>query len=194
MIKLKDPSYKKTILKDVKLLKPKRYFDERGFFEEIYNQNRYEQLGINFIFVQDNHSKSIHKQTLRGLHFQSFPKAQAKLISCIKGRIFDVAVDIRLGSPTYGKWVSYELSAENGYKLFIPIGFAHGFLTLQENSEIIYKCSDYYDPKSEGVLLWNDPNLGINWPKTKNITINQRDSSAPLLKNLNSPFTWDEKR
>ena len=136
---------------------PTRHYDDRGFFSELYKYNTYFENNITSKFVQENHSFSLQSGTLRGLHFQAPPFSQAKLIRCGQGSIYDVAVDIRLGSPYYGKWFGYKLTAENGHQLFVPDGFAHGFITLETNSEIIYKCSEYYDPKSEGALFWNDP-------------------------------------
>ena len=143
------------------------------------------------MFVQDNHSVSAAVGTVRGLHFQAPPHAQAKLVRCGRGAIFDVAVDIRRGSPTYGHWVGYTLSAENGAQLYIPAGFAHGFATLEPNSEIIYKCSDYYAPETEGALRWDDPEIGIDWPVTGNAILSEKDTAAPLLADLDSPFTWE---
>ena len=145
-------------------------------------------MDIECDFVQDNHSFSKKKNTLRGLHFQSPPYAQAKLVRCGRGAIFDVAVDIRKGSPTFGHWQGYELTAENGEQLYLPIGFAHGFLTLKPYSEIIYKCSDYYAPECEGSVLWSDPDIGINWPRLKDPILSVKDENAPLFKNIDSPF------
>ena len=128
------------MIETLKCIKPSRHEDHRGFFAETYNRRKYLDLGIELEFVQDNHSISKDAGTLRGLHFQSPPNAQAKLVRCGRGAIFDVAVDIRRGSPTYGEWKGYELTAENGYQLFVPVGFAHGYITLKPNSEIVYKC------------------------------------------------------
>ncbi|RYF21683.1 MAG: dTDP-4-dehydrorhamnose 3,5-epimerase, partial [Oxalobacteraceae bacterium] len=130
----------------VQLIRPKRFGDARGWFTEVYSVPAFAALGITCTFVQDNHSLSIPAYTLRGLHFQTPPRGQDKLVRCIRGRIFDVAVDVRNGSPTYGQWVGAELSAENGHQLFIPIGFAHGFVTLEPDCEVTYKCSDIYAP------------------------------------------------
>ena len=149
---------------DLLLLSPKRHSDERGYFAETYSREKYSEFGVYEEFVQDNHSFSPEVGTIRGLHFQAPPHAQAKLVRCGRGAIFDVAVDMRRGSPTYGQWEGHELTAENGHQLFVPIGFAHGFVTLEPNSEIVYKCSDYYAPESEGAVLWNDPEIGIEWP------------------------------
>ena len=146
----------------VRLIKPTRIVDHRGYFAELHNYRDYSSMGIDVKFVQDNHSVSYEVFTLRGLHFQAPPRAQAKLVRCGRGAIFDVAVDIRRGSPNYGHWRGYELTAENGEQLYIPVGFAHGFVTLEPDSEIVYKCSDYYAPETEGAILWNDPDIGID--------------------------------
>ena len=178
-----------TALAGVILLRPRRFGDHRGFFAESYSQRGYAGLGIDARFVQDNHSLSTVPGTIRGLHFQAPPNAQAKLVRCGRGSIFDVAVDVRCGSPTYGQWVGYILSAENGKQLFIPEGFAHGFATLEPDSEIIYKCSDYYEPKSEGALRWDDPDIGIDWPLADAPVLSAKDATAPLLSEFSSPFT-----
>ena len=175
-----------------KLIYTKRHGDHRGFFAETYSRRKYSELGIEDEFVQDNHSLSREVGTLRGLHFQSPPRAQAKLVRCGRGAIFDVAVDIRRGSPTYGQWEGYELTAENGHQLYIPVGFAHGFVTLEPDSEIVYKCSDYYAPETEGAILWNDPDIGINWPTEAEPILSEKDSVAPLISELESPFIFGE--
>lgn len=175
----------------VKLLKPRRFGDHRGFFAETYSCRVYTEKGIKAEFVQDNHSLSAAVGTVRGLHFQAPPHAQAKLVRCGRGAIFDVAVDIRRGSPTYGRWAGYTLSAENGAQLYIPAGFAHGFATLMPDSEIIYKCSDYYAPETEGSLRWDDPDIGIKWPLTSAPVLSGKDAAAPLLAGFNSPFTFE---
>ncbi len=177
-------------LKLLTLIKPSRHEDHRGFFAEIYNQKKYKELGLMDIFVQDNHSISLKAGTLRGLHFQAPPFAQSKLVRCGYGSIFDVAVDIRQGSPTYGHWESCNLSFINGYQLYIPVGFAHGFITLEPNSEIVYKCSDYYSPESEHTIMWNDPDIGIDWPNEFNPILSQKDKMASFIKDLNSPFIF----
>ena len=141
--------------------------------------------------VQDNHSVSATVGTVRGLHFQAPPNAQAKLVRCGRGAIFDVAVDIRIGSPTYGDWAGYELSAVNGAQLYIPSGFAHGFVTLEPDSEIVYKCSDYYAPDTEGSLRWDDPDIGIEWPLTAQPVLSEKDAKAPSLADFDSPFTFE---
>lgn len=173
-------------------IKPTRHGDNRGFFAETYSRKKYSEFGIDIEFVQDNHSLSREIGTLRGLHFQAPPHAQAKLVRCGLGAIFDVAVDIRRGSPTYGHWEGYELTAENGHQLYVPAGFAHGFVTLEPNSEIVYKCSEYYAPETEGALRWNDPKIGINWPADSDPILSDKDAVAPLLADLKSPFVFGE--
>lgn len=174
------------------LIVTRRFSDQRGFFAETYSRQKYLGMGIDVEFVQDNHSLSHSVGTLRGLHFQAPPHAQGKLVRCGRGAIFDVAVDIRRGSPTYGQWVGYELSAENGHQLYVPIGFAHGFVTLDPDSEIVYKCSDYYMPETEGALRWDDPDVGIEWPLQSNPILSEKDALAPLLKEFESPFIFGE--
>ncbi len=185
----------------VQLIRPKRFGDSRGWFTEVYSAPAFERLGISCTFAQDNHSLSVPAFTLRGLHFQTPPRAQDKLVRCIRGRIFDVAVDVRKGSPTYGKWVGAELSAENGHQLFIPVGFAHGFVTLEPDCEVSYKCSDTYAPEQDGGIRWNDPELaeldgsggGISWPMPAGITpeLSPKDQGQPLLADFDSPFSYD---
>jgi dTDP-4-dehydrorhamnose 3,5-epimerase len=176
----------------LQLIKLKRHGDRRGFFSETYSRNKYSKLGIDVEFVQDNHSLSREVGTLRGLHFQAPLHAQAKLVRCGRGAIFDVAVDIRRGSPTYGQWKGFELTAQNGEQLYIPVGFAHGFVTLEPDSEIVYKCSDYYAPETEGSVLWNDPDIGIDWPTVAEPILSDKDAVAPLLSDLESPFIFGE--
>lgn len=162
---------------DVILLEPKVFTDERGMFFEAYNQKTLDiLLGNKLNFVQDNHSKSVHN-VLRGLHMQIAPKAQAKIIRVIHGEIYDVAVDLRPNSTTFGKWVCEILSAENKKQLFIPAGFAHGFLTLSNSAEIIYKTNEFYSPEHEYNIIWNDPNLNIQWP-CKEPLLSPKDSAA----------------
>ena len=177
---------------DLLLLRPKWYNDDRGRFSEIYSRKRYLDYGIECEFSQDNHSISKRAGTIRGLHFQAPPYAQAKLVRCGRGALFDVAVDIRRGSPTYGQWKAYELTAENGEQLYIPVGFAHGFVTLESDSEIVYKCSDYYAPETEGAILWNDPDIGINWPTKADPILSDKDAVAPLFSDVESPFIFGE--
>ncbi len=177
----------------VKLIKPKRFTDDRGWFAEVYNQKSFSDLGITVNFVQDNHSLSKPIGTIRGLHFQAPPRGQDKLVRCIRGRILDVAVDLRKGSPTYGHHVAVELSEENGWQLFIPIGFGHGFATLEPNCEITYKVSDTYAPECDGGIAWNDPTLKINWqlPQGTAPTLSVKDAALPFLKDFDSPFVYD---
>ncbi|MDC1467878.1 dTDP-4-dehydrorhamnose 3,5-epimerase [Planktomarina temperata] len=174
----------------LKLIIPQRFGDHRGYFGETYSRRRYEELGINSEFIQDNHSLSHAIGTLRGLHFQAPPYAQGKLVRCGRGAIFDVAVDIRKGSPTYGHWEGYELTAENGYQLYVPVGFAHGFVTLETDSEIIYKCTDYYAPEAEGAVLWDS--CCINWPLSSDPILSDKDQVAPALSHFDSPFVYGE--
>jgi dTDP-4-dehydrorhamnose 3,5-epimerase len=181
-----------TMKTEVKLIKPMRYSDHRGFFAETYNRKFCSKVGIDTVFVQDNHSFSKGTGTLRGLHFQAPPYAQGKLVRCGRGAIFDVAVDIRKGSPNYGTWVSFNLTFENGHQLYIPPGFAHGFVTLEPNSEIVYKSTNYYAPDTEGAIRWNDPDLDIRWPVSDDLILSKKDSNAQLFNNFNSPFTYCE--
>ena len=177
----------------VRLIVPKRFGDSRGWFTEVYSETAFAKLGIDCRFVQDNHSLSVPKYTLRGLHFQTPPRGQDKLVRCVRGAIFDVAVDIRKGSPTFGQWVGAELSAENGHQLFIPIGFAHGFLTLEDNCEVTYKCSDTYAPESDGGIRWDDSAIGIEWPMPAGTVpeLSAKDAAQPLLADFDSPFAYD---
>jgi dTDP-4-dehydrorhamnose 3,5-epimerase len=176
----------------VLLITPPRFGDHRGFFAETYSRQNYIEIGVDVEFVQDNHSLSRDVGTLRGLHFQEPPNAQSKLVRCGRGAIFDVTVDIRRGSPTYGQWAGYEVSAENGHQLYVPIGFAHGFVTVEPDSEIVYKCSDYYAPETEGALRWDDPDIGIEWPLQGYPILSEKDAIAPLLKDFESPFIFGQ--
>lgn len=170
-----------THLPDVKVIEPRVFEDERGFFFESFNQQRFEDaIGYSVSFVQDNHSKSC-KGVLRGLHYQLPPKAQGKLVRVTQGEVFDVAVDIRKPSPTFGQWVGEILSADNKKQLWIPTGFAHGFLTLSDTAEFLYKTTDYYAPKLERSICWNDPKIAINWQFSDKVMIGKKDSEAELL-------------
>ena len=177
----------------VKLISGKRFADSRGWFSEVYNANAFAERGVGVTFVQDNQSFSRAQGTIRGLHFQRPPHAQAKLVRCLRGAIFDVAVDVRKGSPTYGRWVGAELSAENGKQLFIPVGFAHGFFTLQADTEIFYKVSDFYAPTCDGGLRWNDPTICVAWPDMSNgqPLLSEKDEKLPFLSEFDSPFAYD---
>ncbi|HEX4181985.1 MAG TPA: dTDP-4-dehydrorhamnose 3,5-epimerase [Caulobacteraceae bacterium] len=176
----------------VKLLQPRRFEDERGWFSETYNQRREKDLGLDVVFVQDNHSMSRPVGVLRGLHFQAPPHGQGKLVRCLRGRIWDVAVDVREGSPTYAQWVDAELSAENGRQLYVPVGFAHGFITLEPDTEVEYKVTDFYDRDSEGGLMWNDPTLALPWPLPPGgPVLSDKDQVLPTLAEFKSPFAYD---
>lgn len=180
-----------TALPDVLLLVPLRFCDNRGFFSESWNRARMAEHGITTDFVQDNHSLSREAGTVRGLHFQSPPHAQAKLVRCGRGALFDVAVDIRKGSPTFGQWVGYELSFENGRQMLIPEGFLHGFVTRSPDTEIIYKCSDYFAPDYEGTVRFDDPEIGIDWGfNGQKAILSEKDAVAPLLKEFDNPFIY----
>jgi len=170
-----------TALPGVLVLKPRVYRDARGFFAETYHAGKFAELGINSQFVQDNHSCSA-RGTLRGLHYQ-LHNPQAKLCRVIQGEVFDVAVDIRRGSPTFGKWAGVLLSSEEMNQIFIPAGFAHGFAVLSETAEFLYKCSEFYSPSSEGGIAWNDPQLNIEWPITSPL-LSPKDSKYPCLEEL----------
>ncbi|MFM5860129.1 dTDP-4-dehydrorhamnose 3,5-epimerase [Aeromonas veronii] len=167
----------KTAIPDVLIFEPKVFGDERGFFFESFNHKLFEEaVGYPVTFVQDNHSKS-SKGVLRGLHYQLPPHAQGKLVRCVAGEVFDVAVDIRKSSPTFGQWVGVHLSAENKRQLWIPEGFAHGFVTLSESAEFLYKTTDYYNPESEGAISWNDPDISIEWP-VEGVLLSDKDKTA----------------
>lgn len=177
----------------IKLIKTCRFSDPRGWFRENFVENRWaDQLEADLHFVQDNQSYSARPGTLRGIHFQLPPHAQAKLIWCLRGSIYDVAVDLRLGSPTYGHYVSAELSAENGMQQFIPVGFGHGFVTLEPDTEVAYKVSDYYAPECEAGLRWDCPELGIDWPlPPSGPLLSSKDEALPGLAEFSSPFPYD---
>jgi|TARA_B110000908_G_C10262091_1_gene460124 dTDP-4-dehydrorhamnose 3,5-epimerase len=179
-----------TALPGVLLLEPRRFSDARGVFSESWNRKTLATHGIDIDFVQDNHSVSTQVDTVRGLHFQSPPHAQAKLVRCGRGRLFDVAVDIRKGSPTYGKWVGYDLSFDNGLQLLIPAGFLHGFVTREADTEIVYKCSDYYAFECDGTVRFDDPDIAIEWGISTQAVLSEKDTQAPLLKDFDSPFVW----
>lgn len=176
----------KTKLDGVLVITPRRFGDDRGFFSESWSRKLLASHGIDIDFVQDNHSVSSAVNTVRGLHFQSPPHAQAKLVRCGKGRLFDVAVDIRAGSPTYGQWIGEELSFENGKQLLIPAGFLHGFATREPDTEICYKCSDYYAPECDGAVRWDS--VGIDWNLTGDPILSAKDTAAPALADFKSPF------
>ncbi|MBN2188312.1 MAG: dTDP-4-dehydrorhamnose 3,5-epimerase [Chitinispirillaceae bacterium] len=177
----------RTDLEGVILVKPDVHADERGFLLESYSQKRFADGGIRAVFVQDNHSCSVKKGVLRGLHFQSPPFAQNKLIRATRGSLWDVVVDLRKTSPAFGKWHGFELSAGNFHMLFVPAGCAHGFCTLEENTEVQYKVDNTYSPSHERGIRWNDPDLAIAWP-VKEPLLSARDRDLPFIKNFISPF------
>ena len=180
----------KTKLDGVWLITPMRFGDARGFFSESWNKRALADAGLDIDWVQDNHSMSVHAGTVRGLHFQAPPYAQDKLVRCGRGALFDVAVDIRKDSPTYGAWVGYELSADNGRQLLIPAGFLHGFATLVPDTEIIYKCSDYYAPECDGAVRFNS--LDIDWHLGDlEPVLSQKDTTAQAFADFDSPFVWE---
>ena len=179
---------RETPLLGVLILEPKRFGDARGFFCETWNAKRMADAGLNVEFVQDNHSMSAEAGTLRGLHFQAPPNAQAKLVRCGRGRLYDVAVDARRGSPTYGKWFGIELSFDNGLQLLIPEGFLHGFVTREPDTEIVYKCSDFYAPESDGSVRWDS--CGIDWGLDGTPVLSEKDANAPTFEAFESPFEW----
>ncbi|HWN68326.1 MAG TPA: dTDP-4-dehydrorhamnose 3,5-epimerase [Haliangium sp.] len=181
-----------TRIPGVIIIEPRRIEDERGFFSETYNKRLFSEAGLDLSFVQDNHSLSREVGVIRGLHFQAPPHAEDKLIRVIRGRILDVAVDIRMGSPTYGRHVAMELSADSLRQLLVPRGFAHGFCCLEPNTEVLYKVTNHYAPECAGGLLWNDPDLAIDWPVTdESVRLSDRDARLPRFAALTSPFVFD---
>ena len=175
----------------VQLIRGERFDDPRGWFTEVYSEHAFAERGISQRFIQDNHSLSIPHYTLRGLHFQAPPYGQDKLVRCIRGRIFEVAVDVRNGSPTYGKWVGAELTSDNGHQLFVPIGFAHAFLTLEEECEVTYKVTCRYAPAYDGGIRWDS--VGIDWPVPAGRTpeLSDKDRKLPAFADFASPFAYD---
>lgn len=181
-----------TSLKDVFILEPQVFGDARGWFMESWSQRKMAEAGLAVEFLQDNQSFSAQKGTLRGLHYQLNPMCQAKLLRCTRGKIFDVAVDIRKGSPQYGEWVGVELSAENKRQLFIPRGFAHGFITLTDDVEVQYKADNYYAPDCDGNIRWDDPEIGVEWP-IQPVILSDKDRTAPLLsERTNLNFVYEK--
>lgn len=178
----------KTALPGVLIITPARHGDARGFFSESWNRSTLEQAGMTLPeFVQDNHSMSRLAGTLRGLHYQAPPHAQGKLVRCGRGALYDVAVDARRGSPTYGQWIGADLTFDNGKQLWIPAGFLHGFVTRQDDTEIVYKCTDHYDAACDGAVAWDS--VGIDWG-VANPVLSEKDKSAPPLTDWQSPFDW----
>ena len=178
-----------TSIEGVLKITPSKFGDERGFFSEVFRRDLLESAGVTADWMQDNHAFSASRGVVRGLHFQAPPFAQAKLIRVVRGAIYDVAVDIRVGSTTYGRHVAVELSAANWAQLYVPAGFAHGYCTLSEDTEVTYKVSAPYNKQLEGGLLWSDPELAINWPvSADSATCNERDGAWPTLRDLKAPF------
>lgn len=182
-----------TVIAGVVVVTPKIFRDERGFFSESYSKRTFDAAGLVYDMVQDNHSLSIDVGVIRGLHYQMNPKAQTKIVRVVRGSIFDVAVDIRKGSPTYGQWIAEELSAEKGNQLVVPKGFAHGFCTLEPNTEVMYKVDEFYSPEHDRGIRWSDPDLNINWP-TKTPILSDKDESAPTLKEAENNFVYEESK
>ncbi|SPJ23907.1 dTDP-4-dehydrorhamnose 3,5-epimerase [Palleronia abyssalis] len=181
-----------TTIPGVKVLTPRRFDDSRGFFSETWSARTLSDAGIDIVFVQDNLSVSETAGTVRGLHYQSPPHAQAKLVRCARGAIFDVAVDVRRCAPTYGQWVGVDLSFENGRQLLVPEGCLHGFATRLPGTEVVYKCSDFYAPDCDGAVAWNDPDLGIDWGLASGDAIlSEKDRTAPAFAAFDSPFVWE---
>lgn len=180
----------KTDIEDIIIIESKVFGDHRGWFTETYTKLKFEELGINIEFIQDNHSFSVQKGTLRGLHFQLIPKAQTKLVRCTKGKILDVVVDIREGSPTYKRWIAIELTEENKKQLLVPKGFAHGFLTLTDNVEVQYKVDEYYSSENDRSIYYNDPEINIDWKVTEPI-LSEKDLKAPMLKDSDANFKYN---
>lgn len=176
-------------LSGLKLVTPKKFGDERGFFSETHNEKTWANAGLNFDFVQDNHSLSRDVGTVRGLHFQTAPFAQDKLVRVVNGRILDVAVDLRRSSPTFGRHVVVELSKENWRQLFIPIGFAHGFVTLEPDTEVIYKVTNFYSPQHDCGIAWDDPDIGVDWPiAAESAVLSEKDRKWPRLRDVAEVF------
>jgi dTDP-4-dehydrorhamnose 3,5-epimerase len=178
--------FKRLEIPEVILVQPKAFGDDRGFFVETYKRSDFVNFGIEDNFVQDNHSRSI-KNVLRGLHYQTNPKAQSKLVRCIEGEILDVAVDIRKSSPNYGKWVGEILSAENKRQLYVPVGFAHAFLVLSETAEVVYKTGEEYSPENDAGIRWNDPKINIKW-NCSNPLVSEKDDKLPFLDDAKNNF------
>lgn len=176
---------------EVLLLQPRRFADARGYFVETFSRRQFEEAGIGCDFVQDNQSLSLRRGTVRGLHFQVPLHSQAKLVRVLVGSVFDVAADLRRGSPTFGRWCGVTLTAEKGNQLFVPHGFAHGFCTLEPNTEVAYKVDDYYAPQCEAGLIWNDPYLGIDWPiEADEAVLSEKDAVLPRLADFETPFIY----
>jgi dTDP-4-dehydrorhamnose 3,5-epimerase len=186
---LTDMNIEHTAIDGIVILTPARHGDARGFFSESWNRARMADAGLDIDFVQDNHSMSASVGTVRGLHYQAPPYAQGKLVRCGRGALFDVAVDVRVGSPTYGHHVGAELSFENGHQMLVPAGFLHGFMTLTDDTEIVYKCTDFYNAQADGAVRWDS--CGIDWPNATAAILSPKDEAAPVLADFVSPFQID---
>jgi dTDP-4-dehydrorhamnose 3,5-epimerase len=180
--------FQRLEIPEIILIEPRRFEDRRGFFMETYKYSDFARNGISEHFVQDNYSRSA-RGVLRGLHYQRTPQAQGKLVQCINGKIFDVAVDIRNGSPTFNHWISAELSGENNRMFYIPPGFAHGFLVMSDTADVIYKCTKEYSPEDDRGIIWNDPDIRINWPLQEPL-LSDKDSNHPLLRDADSNLKY----
>ncbi len=180
-----------TKIPELLIIEPKVFGDERGFFVETYNEPRYKEMGISGDFIQDNLSKS-KKGVLRGLHYQAPPFAQGKLVTVLAGAVLDVAVDIREGSPTFGQYVAVELTAENKRQFWIPAGFAHGFVTLEDDTLFAYKCTNVYSPEHDRGVKFDDPAIGIEWPEVGELTVSEKDQKQPLLKDIAKEFLYQK--
>lgn len=182
-------------LQDVKLIETEVYGDHRGFFTESYTEEKFREVGIPNNFIQDNHSLSVEPGVIRGMHFQTPPRAQTKLVRVTTGVIYDVLVDIRKGSPTYGQWEGYILSEHNHLQLFVPKGFAHGFLTLTPNCNVQYKVDEIYSTEHDGGIAFDDANIGINWPfPIEKVVLSDKDKNHPILAEFDNPFVWEESK
>lgn len=181
----------RSAIPGVRLIRPKVFGDHRGFFCETYNRRQFDALGLSIDFVQDNHAFSAQAGVLRGLHFQTPPMAQAKLVRVARGAVFDVFADLRKGSPTFGRWEGFTLSADNHLQIFIPPGLAHGYMTLTPDTDFLYKVDRYYSPEHDGGILWNDPDLGIQWPDLSPV-LSGKDVGLPRLRDFDSPFLFSE--
>lgn len=187
--------FEQTPLPGLTIVRPKRHGDARGWFSETWSRRAFEDAGLAFDWCQDNHAFSKTAGVLRGLHYQASPSAQAKLVRCVVGRIWDVAVDVRRGSPTEGQSFGLELSAENGAQLLVPRGFLHGYLTFEPDTEVVYKVDAFYDREADGSVAWNDPDLAVPWPLDRldtGPTISDKDAGAPRYADWKSPFVWED--
>jgi len=183
-----------TELADVRVITPRRFSDQRGYFSESWNRRTLATIGIDIDFVQDNESLSRDEGTLRGLHYQAPPFAQTKLVRVVAGAILDVVVDVRRGSADFGRWVGVDLSAENGRQLLVPRGFLHGFLTRAPNTHVMYKVDNFYNTESDGAVIWNDPDLAIDWGRRADILLSDKDRAAPRMSDWQSPFEFEASK